>query len=246
VRRVKGILASYRWRRRFAWLGGLLVVVVALTVIVLEMPNETPKVQGPSNVPARIEKAPKPVRLTAREEAVALRVASEFVSTAVARKNVDRAWNLVSSDFRSGMTREDWHRGRLPVSPYSVRKTTWKFDFADSEGVGWTVTLYPTKSSRETPLDFQIGLHPVGSGKHRRWLVDYWQASPTNAAALSAKGSGNAGPGGSGNAPSGNAKESRAWLILPLLLLSLVVLIPLGVVSVNSYRGYRARALLRR
>jgi hypothetical protein len=246
VRKVKGVFASYRWRRRFAWLGGLLVVVVALTVIVLALPNESPRVQGPSNVPVRIEESAKPVRLTARDEANALRVASEFVSTAVARKNVDRAWNLVSSELRSGRTREDWDRGRLPVSPYSVRKTSWKFDFADSEGVGWTVTLYPTKSSRETPMDFQIGLHPEGAGKHRRWLVDYWEASPTNSVALSAAGAGTPSSGGGGTAPSGNAKESLTWLIFPLSLLGLVVLIPLAVVSVNWYREYKVRALLRR
>jgi hypothetical protein len=246
VQKVKGVLASYRWRRRFAWLGGLLVVVVALAVIVIEMPNESPKVQGPSNVPVRIEESAKPVQLTARDETLALHVASEFISTAVARKNVDRAWNLVSSDFRSGTTREDWHRGRLPVSPYSVRKTSWKFDFADSEGVGWTVTLYPTKSSHETPLDFEIGLHPVGSGKHRRWLVDYWQASPTNAVALSAAGAGTPGTGAGGNVASGKAKESLTWLIFPLSLLGLVVLIPLGVFGVNWYREYKVRVLLRR
>jgi hypothetical protein len=194
----------------------------------------------------RIEESAKPVRLTARDETIALDVASEFVSTAVARKNVDRAWKLVSSDFRAGLTREDWDRGRLPVSPYSVRKTAWKFDFADSDGVGWTVTLYPTKSSRKTPMDFQIGLHPRGSGKHRRWLVDYWQASPTNAPALSAAGSGTPGTGGGGSVASGKAKESWTWLIFPLLMLSLVVLIPLGVVSVNWYREYRVRVLLRR
>lgn len=246
MRKVKGVLASYRWRRRFAWLGGLLVVALALTVFVLEMPNESPKRQGPSNIPVRIEESPKPVRLTARDETIALRVASEFVSTAVARKNVDRAWSLVSSDFRSGTSREDWHRGRLPVSPYSVHRTRWKFDFADSEGVGWTVTLYPTRSSRETPMDFQIGLHPVGSAKRRRWLVDYWQASPTNSAALSAAGAGTPSSGGGGNVAPGKAKESWAWLIFPLLLLSLVVVVPLAVFSVNWYREYRVRALLRR
>jgi hypothetical protein len=36
------------------------------------------------------------------------------------------------------------------------------------------------------------------------------------------------------------------WLIFPLSLLGLVVLIPLAVVSVNWYREYKVRALLRR
>jgi DMSO/TMAO reductase YedYZ heme-binding membrane subunit len=40
--------------------------------------------------------------------------------------------------------------------------------------------------------------------------------------------------------------ESPAWLLLPLGFLSLIIIIPLLIASVNWYRGYRAeRALLR-
>ena len=137
---------------------------------------------------------------------------------------------------RSGTTRREWDQGRLPVSPFSVGRTKWKFDFADSEGVGWTVTLYPAKRSSRPPQDFQIGLHPLGSGQRRHWVVDYWQASPTGAAALSVT------PSGGGPV----AAESRAWLLLPVALLSLIVLIPIALVGVSSYRGYRARAVMRR
>ena len=107
--------------------------------------------------------------------------------------------------------------------------------------MGWTVTLYPANRSQRPAQDFQIGLHPLGSGQRRHWVVDYWQASPTGAAALSATPSGS---GPLGTPP--KAKESRAWLLLPLALLSLIVLIPLTLVGVSSYRGYRARALMRR
>lgn len=237
---MRGILSSYRWRRRFAWLGTTVIIVAVVTVVVLEVPNRTPKVQGPSNLPAEIDRSPRPVRLGARDEARALRVASQFLSTAVARKDLDHSWDLVSADFRAGLTRRQWDRGNLPVSPYSFRKTRWNLDYSDSQGVGYSVTLFPARGFHQAPQDFQIGLHRLGPGKQRRWVVDYWQAVPTGAA-LSAIG--NPGPG---STASGKAKESRVWLLLPLSLLSLILLIPLTVLGVNWYRFHRTRVLLRR
>jgi hypothetical protein len=223
------------------WIGAVLIVIAGLTVVVLEMPGRTPKARGPSNVRVHVEASPKAVRLTSRDEAEALRVASQFISSAVARRNVDRSWSLAAQELRSGLTRHEWDQGRLPVAPFPVGRTTWKFDYADSEGVGWTVTLYPSKRAPGPAQDFQIGLHPLGSSKRRPWVVDYWQASPTGSAALGATAS------GSGPVPATvKAKESRAWLLLPFALLSLIVLIPIVLVGVSSYRGYRARALMRR
>ena len=223
------------------WIGAALILIVVLTAVALMAPERTPKAQGPSNVRVHVEKAPKPVRLTSRDEAVALRVASQFISSAVARKNLDRSWGLAAQELRSGLTRHEWDQGRLPVSPFAVGRKSWKFDYADSQGVGWTVTLYPAKHSSQRAEDFQIGLHPVGSGERRRWVVDYWQAAPTGAAALSATAS-----GGGPAAAAPKAKESKAWLLLPFALLSSIVLIPIAVVGVNSYRAYRSRALMRR
>lgn len=224
------------------WIGAALILVAVLTAVALMAPERTPKAQGPSNVPVRIEKAPKPVRLTSLDEAAALRVASQFISSAVARKNLDHSWSLAAQELRSGLTRHEWDKGQLPVSPFAVGRKSWKFDYADSQGVGWTVTLYPAKHSSQRAEDFQIGLHPLGSGERRRWVVDYWQAAPTGAAALSATPSG----GGPAAAAAPKAKESKAWLLLPLLLLSSIVLIPIAVVGVNSYRAHRSRALMRR
>ena len=219
----------------------MLILIAGLAAVALKAPERTPKAQGPSNVRVHVEKSPKPVQLTSRDEAAALRVASQFISSAVARKNVDHSWSLAAQELRSGLTRHEWDQGRLPVSPFSVGRKSWKFDYADSQGVGWTVTLHSAKHSPRPPQDFQIGLHPLGSGKQRHWVVDYWQAAPTGAAALSATPS-----GGGPVAASAKAKESRIWLLLPFALLSSIVLIPIVVVGVSSYRGYRARALMRR
>jgi hypothetical protein len=46
--------------------------------------------------------------------------------------------------------------------------------------------------------------------------------------------------------PLGKSSESAAWLLLPVGLLSLIILLPLGIATTNWYRGRRAaRALLR-
>jgi hypothetical protein len=87
-----------------------------------------------------------------------------------------------------------------------------------------------------------MGLHPLGSGKQRHWVVDYWQSAPTGAAV----GSVNQGPPSGTSRPVNTAKESKAWLFLPAGLLSLIVLLPISVLIVNWYRTRRAeRALLR-
>jgi hypothetical protein len=243
---MRGILASYRWRRRLAWLTATVILVAGAVVAGLATGltwNKVPKKYGPSNVPARIDDTtPKPVRLKHPDERQMLAVASKFIDTAVARKHIDRSWELASSELRSGFTRKEWDTGDMPVPPYPVGQAKLRLDYADSEGVGFSVVLRPAKGSREPPRDFLMGLHPLGSGKKRHWVVDYWQPAPTVSAAGSA---GQAPPSGSSGSVS-TAKESKAWLLLPAGLLSLIVLLPISVALVNWYRTRRSeRALLR-
>jgi hypothetical protein len=116
--------------------------------------------------------------------------------------------------------------------------------------VGFSVALYPTPGSQQRAQVFLVGLHTLGAGQRRHWVVDNWQPAPSQGLqAVSGTG------GGTGSvleqtSPGvnrlGQRSESAAWLLLPLGLLSLVIFVPLGVLSVNWYRGHRAeRALLR-
>jgi hypothetical protein len=45
------------------------------------------------------------------------------------------------------------------------------------------------------------------------------------------------------SATSAKAKESPIWLLIPVGLLSLALLIPVGIAGTNWYRDRRARAL---
>ncbi len=241
---MKGILASYRWRRRLIWLTATAVVVSGAVAVAIIWPNTAPKEPPVSNVPLNVDySSPKPVRLTVHDKAVALAVASRFVDTAVARKHVDRAWSLVSPQFRAGVTRKQWDTGEIPAAPYPVREARWALDYSDSAGVGFQIALFPTKRSQAQAQVFLIGLRRLGAGQRRHWVVDNWQSAPTSVSqAASAVGRG----GGGTPRPLGNASEGVAWLLLPAALLSLIVLIPLGVATVGWYRGRRAERVLQR
>jgi len=225
------------------------IAAAGAVVTVLEWPNPAPKPPGPSNVRVHVDNTPpKPVRLKRGNRAASLAVASKFIYTAVARKNIDRSWDLTAPELRSGFTRKQWDTGVNPIAGYPVQEARWKLLYSDVEGVGYSIALFPTKGSQERAQVFLIGLHQLGSGKKRHWVVDNWQAAPNSGGQIPT-GDG----GGGGNvlgqvtpklSPNAKSTESAAWLLLPVGLLSLIVLVPLGIATVNWYRGRRAvRAL---
>ena len=213
-------------------------------------PNTAPPENTkPTGGPIKIAAPPKKVPLKVRERAAALAVASRFIDTAVARKNVDRAWGLVTPTLRAGYTRNQWDTANLPgIPPFPVAEARWRLQFSDEKGIGFTMALFPTKASHQQAAVFMIGLHKVGAGKHRHWLVDNWQAAPTTASQVMGGGAGSAGGVLDQVTPrvtatSSKAKESPIWLLIPVGLLSLALLIPAGIAGTNWYRDRRARAL---
>jgi len=213
-------------------------------------PNTAPPENTkPTGGPVKIAAPPKKVPLKVRERAAALAVASRFIDTAVARKNVDRAWGLVTPTLRAGYTRKQWDTANLPgIPPFPVAEARWRLQFSDEKGIGFTMALFPTKASHQQAQVFMIGLHKVGAGNHRHWLVDNWQAAPTTASQVASGGAGSAGGVLDQVTPrvtstSAKAKESPIWLLIPVGLLSLALLIPAGIAGTNWYRDRRARAL---
>jgi hypothetical protein len=247
---VKRVLASYRWRRRLIWLTVTAGVVGGALAIGFTWPNTAPHENTePTGGPVNVAPTPKTVPLKAYERVSALAVAAKFVDTAVARKNVDRAWELVTPTMRAGYTRKQWDTADLPdIPPFPVASARWRLQFSDVEGVGFTIALFPTKASHQQAQVFMIGLHKVGPTHHRRWLVDNWQPAPTTGGQV-ASGGGSDGGGmldqitPKATTTSAKAKESPIWLLIPVGLLSLVLVIPAGIAGTNWYRNRRARAL---
>src|SRR4029077_11489384 len=119
----------------------------------------------PTSDKARIEKEPKPVRLKALDKQDALAVVTRFLYTAVARKHVDRSWNLVAPEFRAGFTPKQWATQDIPVVPFPVQSARWRLEFSDERGVGFSVAAFPTKESHQRAQVFLVGLHTIGKAK---------------------------------------------------------------------------------
>src|SRR3954452_5981911 len=226
------------------------VVGSALAIGFIWPNTAPPENTKPTGGTVKIAAPPKHMPLKLRDRAAALAVASRFIDTAVARKNVDRAWGLVTPTLHAGYTRKQWDTANLPgIPPFPVGEARWRLQFSDAKGVGFTMALFATKASHQQPQVFMIGLHTVGAGTHRHWLVDNWQAAPTTATQV-ASGSGGGSVGGvldqlspKASANPAKAKESPIWLLIPFGLLSLALLIPAGIAGTNWYRDRRARAL---
>jgi hypothetical protein len=197
------------------------------------------------------------VRLTNASRAEALATAANFVKTAVARRNVERSWGLVSSSLRQGYTLSEWQKGEIPVVPYPVAQARWKLDYTYADTVGLQVLVFPEAGAGQRPNLFYMELKRAGDPKHRRWLVDSWTpsgvANPALQAPASAPGRGG---GGALALPSldptvvggGESRLGAAWLLVPLALFGIVpiVLIVLGVRSWRrsrrAERAYREHA----
>src|SRR5438876_5405774 len=225
------------------------VVGSALAIGFIWPNTAPPQDTSPTGGPVKIAAPPRPMPLKLRDRAAALVVASRFIDTAVARKNVDRAWGLVTPTLRAGYSRKQWDTANLPgIPPFPVAEARWRLQFSDAKGIGFTMALFPTKASHQQAEVFMIGLHKVGLGNHRHWLVDNWQAAPTTASQVVSGGGGSAGGVLDQTTPrvsttSAKAKESPIWLLIPVGLLSLVLVIPAGIAGTNWYRDRRARAL---
>ena len=227
-----------------------MLVAGAIAAAIVLWPNTAPNEQrGPSNVVAPIEKEPKAVRLKAPDRKDALKVVTRFIYTAVVRKHVERSWNLVAPELRAGFTRKRWSTQDIPVVPYPAQTARWRLEYSDDRGVGFSVALFPAPGAQQRAQVFLIGLHTIGPGKHRHWVVDNWQAAPSQGFQMVSGGGAPSAGGVLERASSlddhvGSSSESAAWLLLPLALLSLVIFVPVAVGSVNWYRGHRAARTL--
>jgi hypothetical protein len=244
------LLSSPRRRRRLAWGSGLVALAAGLVTVGLVWPNtaeQVPDAREPGK--AQVYHEPKSVTLTRTSRAQALTTAANFVKTAVARRNVERSWQLVSAGLKAGFTREEWGHGDIPVVPYPVAQARWKLDYSYADAVGLQVLLFPETGSGTTrPNLFLMELKPVGDPKHRRWVVDSWTPSGVANPALQAPEAapGRGGGGGSFGVqsldPSVVGKsESRlgsAWLFVPIALFAIVPLV-LGIFAARSWRRSR-------
>jgi hypothetical protein len=174
---------EHRFSKRMRWtisiasaaifLAGLIAVIVVYT----GSSGKTKQVF--SNKPVvDVSKNPKNVKL----DPVARRVAGEFILTAVARKNLRKAYELAGPQIRQGQTLKEWLTGNIAVIPYPVsdiKFAPYKIDYSFPKHALIEIALLPTAKAQAhgvKPQLFYVDLKKLDG----KWVVDGWvpRASP--------------------------------------------------------------------
>ena len=237
---MRDILRSYRWRRRLAWSGLFVAVLVAGIVVVLTLPEAEPPTDrdlgGFTGRLVTVEEQTE-VPVTSAERRAVDRTLRAFIATAVTRDDPAASWNLVTRTMRTGVTRAEWNRGDLPVVPYPVvvpKRLDWAPVASYPRDLTLDLVLQPKPRSGRPAVEFLVELKQAGDG---RWLVDSmvpedFFGSPgkpekTKAAQRNGK---PLGPHG---------QLDPLWIAVPLGLLALIVVVPVGI-GVVTWRRQRA------
>lgn len=223
------------------WLGSLLLVVAGATTIGVLYPNTAEDDEPESAAvapsrPAQVYREPKTVRLTKAERDAALRNALQFVNTAVARRRVERSYDLVTPELREGISRSEWRTGEIPVVPFPATEVRVRVDYSYSNELGLTMLLLPPAKSGSAPATFNMDMRARGRPGERRWLVSSW--TPTaNVTELPVGEEAGSGPAAAGFPNLGQAGENQKglqaplgamWIVLPVGIIGLGLLIPIG------------------
>lgn len=173
-----GFLASPQRQRWLMWISGAVLVIgvaVFLGVFLSRGSSGPAAVTNISTVgsgPSKTKSVTKNPRVPA--SASALKVARTFLETAVVRKNLDVAYNLVGADLKGGMTLAQWRKGNIPIQFYpaaNVKTAQLVVKSSHKNELDLSVVLNPTKASGiKRPQDYDMVVARIGG----RWLVNYF------------------------------------------------------------------------
>lgn len=165
-----------KWYRSREWqlgVGALVLVLIGIGAIFAFGPNKDAAPEKFTNEPIDVPIVQRKVPLPDEARKVAIR----FIQTAVARSNLEEAWELVGPNLRGGMTRTEWITGNNPVVPYPINKldvAPYKIDESFAKSALLEVALLPTENAGVRSQVFFLGLAKVGTGENAHWVVDNW------------------------------------------------------------------------
>lgn len=166
--KLRSVLTSRKFNLALPWIAGL-VLAIGVAAFIQSRTNTGGPEDTPVGKPVDNSKVPKSVPMSqeARQTVVT------FLRTAVARKDLAKAWTVVGPGIRQGQSYQSWLKGNIAVVPYpgeSMDKAPLKIDWSYPTSIGLSVALLPRKGSSEKPQVFQMELKRTG----QRWVVDSW------------------------------------------------------------------------
>ena len=158
------------WQKALPWVVAVVLVGGAIAAGIIWSNTGKSTATPLTNKPALdVSKVPSTVKLKPGAQTVARR----FIETAVARKNLPEAYNLVTQQLKQGQSLKSWNTGNIAVIPYPVNDIKYapmKIDFSYANEAQIQVALLPKTGSGVKGQLFIMDL-VKRSGK---WLVNSW------------------------------------------------------------------------
>jgi hypothetical protein len=244
---LRGVLHSYRWRRRFAWLGVFAALALGVALVIVLLPGSPKSLQSEptgASSPQTTVAIPKPTQVTAAERLAVDRTLGAFVKSAVTRTNPAAAWDLVTEEMKGGVSRKEWNSGSLPVAPFPAqvpKRLSWKVLSSYADDLTLDLLLQPRQGTNRGAIAFEVEMQKAKG----RWLVasmvpeHIFSPAPAPASTKPVATTPNSKTVAAPENPFAHGSLSLWWLAVPAALLALIVIIPLGVM-LNSWRRNRA------
>lgn len=158
------------WQKALPWIVAVVLVGSAIAAGIIWSNTGKSSATPLTNEPATdVSKVPATVKLTPG----ATRVARRFIQTAVARKNLPEAYNIVTQQIKQGQTLQSWNTGNIAVIPYPVDQIKYapmKIDFSYPKEAQIQVALLPKPGAKVKSQLFIMDLVKVNG----KWLVNSW------------------------------------------------------------------------
>jgi hypothetical protein len=221
------------------WVGGSLCVVAAVAFIGIVLGNTGRSNATPIDKTKKpwVYKAPAHMRLTKQDRLELFDTSSRFVRTAVARKQLDSAWDMLGPEMKAGQTRKSWNTGFNNVIPFKADGIeAWDILYAYAGDVALDLSLVSGRRDGNNWAGKTFTLELKRDSASHRWLVASWVPKGVG-------GGGTLSPNRRSGPPppAVTAHLSPRWLFLPGVFLGGLLLV-LGVVGLRSVLRSRRAA----
>jgi len=221
------------------WVGGSTSAVALLVFVGIHFANT-----GHSNATAVdktkkawVYQAPGHMRLTKQDRLELFNTSSRFVRTAVARKHLDTAWEMLGPEMKTGQTRKSWDTGFNNVVPFKADGIeAWDILYAYQGDVALDLSLVSRAKGKSdwAGKTFTLELKRY-AGHPNQWLVASWVPKGIG-------GGGTLSPDRRSGPPPLPVKAhvSAKWLFVPAVFLASLLLVLAAWGTRNVVRGRRA------
>jgi len=162
------------WQRALPWAAAILLLAGIVAALQAWAYHPSKSAETFSKAPVKdVSKLPKSGKL----DPAVKTLARDFITSAVARKNLAHAYNLVGPEIKQGQTLKQWMSGNIAVVPYpaaDIAVAPFRIDYAYPREALIEVMLLPKASAKIRATDFYLGARKVGQGPTAHWVVTSW------------------------------------------------------------------------